>query len=410
MGAYGRVERMPQIITDPKRIDLILDRGVITSILPDKAAFRELLLSGKRIRMYIGADPTSTALHLSHAKNYLLLEDFRQLGHEIIVLFGSFTARIGDPSGKDGARQPLSEMQVKENVTDWLRQIHPLMGFDDADNSPIVRYNDEWLAKLSFADVMELAHHFTVQQMLERDMFERRLSERKPIYLHEFFYPLMQGYDSVALDVDVEVGGSDQTFNMLAGRTLLRKLKNKEKHVVVVNLMENPKTGELMSKSRGSGVFLGTSPPEFFGSVMALPDEMIPLLLLNLTRITLEEIEETLSLPPRDAKMRAAFEITKLFHTETGAREAEDSFVRTFRGGGAPEEAEALAVPSGTALLNALSPRFGSKMELRRLVSAGAVAKVGGGKIEDPNYRLTEEAVLRIGKHRFVKILISPDA
>jgi len=245
-----------KINTDPKKIDEILERGTIVNILPTKKEFRDRLLNGKPMRFYIGFDATSPTLHLSHAKNLILLEKFRKLGHEVVVLFGDFTARIGDPSGESLTRKQLSREDVLSNVENWKKLIKPLMDFEAKENPPKIMYNHDWLSKLNFEDIINLASNFTVQQIIERDMFQKRLKEEKPIYLHEFLYPLMQGYDSVVIDVDVEVCGTDQIFNALAGRTLLKKIKNKDKFVVAVTLMENPKNGELMSKSKGTGVFL----------------------------------------------------------------------------------------------------------------------------------------------------------
>src|SRR3989344_8531566 len=249
-----------KVVTDKQRIDTIFNRGIVVEVLPSKEEFFKRLLSGERLIIYIGADPTSNALHLSHAKNYMFLEELRQLGHETIILFGDFTAQIGDPTNRNEARPELTEKKIKENVAGWISQIKPLMDFDDKKNPPRILYNSTWLAKLSLKNAIALAHQFTVQQMLERDMFEKRWKGNIPIYLHEFLYPVMQGYDSVAMDVDVELCGTDQTFNALAGRTLLRRLKNKEKFVITVNLMENPKTKTLMSKSNKTGVFLSASP------------------------------------------------------------------------------------------------------------------------------------------------------
>ena len=248
------------VITDEKRIDEVLDRGVIVNILPTKEDFRKLLMSGKRMKIYIGFDATASTLHLSHAKNIMLLEDFRKLGHEVVLLFGDFTARIGDPSDQIGTRSMLSKEQALKNIEDWKTQINNLIDFKNKENPVDIALNGEWLAKLNLEEVLDLASNVTVQQMIERDMFQKRIKEGKHIFLHEFLYPLMQGYDSVSLEVDAELCGTDQTFNALMGRTLLRKIKNKEKFVVTVNLMENPKTGELMSKSKGTGVFLNNTP------------------------------------------------------------------------------------------------------------------------------------------------------
>lgn len=203
-------------ITDRKRIQEVFDRGIVMEVLPSKEALIERLVSGERLRVYIGADPTSDTLHLSHAKNYMFLEELRQLGHEVIMLVGDFTALIGDPSGRNAARPQLTEAEIKKNVKGWISQIKPLMDFKDKKNPPKVLYNSKWLSKLSFKDLISLSSNFTVQQMLERDMFQKRVAEKAPIYMHEFLYPLMQGYDSVAMDVDIELCGTDQIFNARA--------------------------------------------------------------------------------------------------------------------------------------------------------------------------------------------------
>src|SRR3989344_3697024 len=260
----------------------------------------------------------------------MFLEEFRKLGHEVIVLVGDFTAQIGDPADKTAARVQLSEAEVKKNFKSWISQIKPLMNFKDRHNPPKIKYNSEWLSKMSWKDELLLASNLTVQRMLERDMFQKRIKNDNPIYLHEFQYPLMQGYDSVAMDVDVELCGTDQIFNALVGRTLLKKLKNKNKFVVAVNLMENPKTGELMSKSRGTGVFLSSSPNEMFGAIMAQPDEMTEVLLVNVTRIPLVEKEKILGLGPRNAKMYVARDIVKRFYGEKSADKAKQEWEGVF--------------------------------------------------------------------------------
>jgi tyrosyl-tRNA synthetase len=260
---------MTKVNTNEKDIDEILERGVLKDFLPTKEEFKERLMSKKRLRFYIGADPTAKALHLGHAQNLMLLEDFRKLGHEVIFLIGDFTGMIGDPGDKSSARVKQTREEVEENFKGWVEQIKNILSFDDPDNPVLVKYNSEWLGKLDFAQVLELASNFTVQQMLERDMFQKRMEKGTPIYVHEFMYPLMQGYDSVAMEVDVELCGTDQIFNALAGRTLLQKLKGKEKFVIAANLIADENTGQLMSKSNGTGVFLDLSPRDLFGGVMA---------------------------------------------------------------------------------------------------------------------------------------------
>ncbi len=386
----------------------ILERGIIKHVLPTEKEFAERLAGEKPMRFYIGADPTSTSLHLSHAKNYMLLEEFRQLGHEVIVLIGDFTARIGDPTDKTATRAQLSREDVVVNVKNWLEQIKPLMDFDVKKNPPRIMYNHDWLSKLTMEDVVNLAANVTVQQMLERDMFQKRLAEEKPIHLHEFLYPLMQGYDSVAMDVDVELCGTDQIFNALVGRTLLKKFKNKDKFVVAVNLMENPITGELMSKSRGTGIFLNYSAVDMYGAIMAQPDEMTKIFLINNTRIALDEIEKMISeLGPRDAKMKTAWEITKIFHGEEAANSAQEDFVKKFQKKEVPDEM--IEVSLGTDKLDLLSilkkcQPESSVSDLRRLVDQGGI-KLRGEEIKKDVHEQIEipadGLVLKAGKRNW---------
>ncbi len=377
-------------------------------ILPTKDEFIKLLSSGKKLKIYIGFDPTSNALHLSHAKNFILLEEFRKLGHEVIVLFGDFTAQIGDPTGRNDARPQLTEEDVKKNVKDWIAQVKPLMDFDDKKNPPRILFNSAWLSKLSLKDLIPIASQFTVQQMIERDMFEKRWKNDIPIYFHEFLYPLMQGYDSVAMDIDVELCGTDQIFNALAGRTLVKRLKNKEKCVVAVNLMANPKTGELMSKSRGNGVFLSSPPNEMFGAVMAQPDEMIKVLFINITRIPLKEIEEILDEEPKEAKMRVAFEVVKRFYGEKKAESAKNEWARVFSKKENPDNAPELKIGKKSILLIDLLIESGvkSKSEARRLIAQNAVS-INNEVKKNPDEKISirGEEVLKVGKKKFFKLI-----
>ncbi|MFA6554643.1 MAG: tyrosine--tRNA ligase [Candidatus Paceibacterota bacterium] len=395
-------------ITDKSRIEEIFTRGAVVDILPTKKEFIERLLSGERLKMYIGFDPTFTALHLGHAKNIMFMEELRQLGHEIIILFGDFTAQIGDPSDKSATRKQLTHEEVKHNVAGWMDQVKPLISFDDPTNPAKIAYNSEWLSKLSFGDVVNLASNFTVQQMLERDMFAKRLKENTPIHLHEFMYPLMQGYDSVAMNVDAEICGTDQTFNALAGRTLLKRLKNKDKFVIALNLIANPKTGELMSKSNGTGVFINLPPNELFGAVMALPDPMIDPLFLHCTRIPLTEKDALMAKGPRDAKAIIASDIVKRFYGEASAKSAEESFIATFSKGGVPEDVQEIKITKGESLPEILIKAgiVPSKAEWRRLIEGGAIRLEDDTKITDPNFAPIATTILKIGKRRFVKVLV----
>ena len=405
-------------ITDPKKIEAIFARGTAVEFYPSKEDFVKRLESGERLKMYMGFDATFTALHLGHAKSLIFLEEMRQLGHEVIVLVGDFTAQIGDPSDKSATRKQLTREEVKHNISGWMKQIGSIIDFTDKVNPAKVVYNSEWLSDLTLTEVIHLASNFTVQQMMERDMFTKRMKAGTPIHLHEFMYPLLQGYDSIAMDVDVEICGTDQTFNALAGRTLMRRLKNKEKYVVALNLIANPKTGELMSKSNGTGVFIDVSAKDLFGSIMALPDPMIEPLFLNCTRIPLEEKSALLALGPRDAKARIASDIVKRLHGDDAAKAAEESFVTTFSKGGVPEDVQEVVVGVGELISDALVKAgvVPSKTEWRRLVTDGAVRTEKDEKIEDvflkggdPVIGLgvdSKRVVLKVGKRRFVKIVL----
>lgn len=401
---------MNKVITDPKRIDEVLDRWTIVEILPTKEEFRNVLLSGKQLKFYIWFDATGKTLHLSHAKNFILLEKFRKLWHEVIVLFGDFTARIGDPTWNSTARNQLTREQVLDNVKSRQKLIKPLMNFNDEINPPLIKFNHEWLSKLTFEDIINLASNFTVQQMIKRDMYQKRLEENKPIYLHEFFYPLMQGYDSVAMDVDVEVCGTDQIFNALFGRTMLKKFKDKDKFVVAVTLMENPKTGELMSKSNGTWIFLDADPNDMYGQLMAQSDEMIKVLLTNCTHLSLERIDEIVKMDnPRDAKMILAYEVTKLIYKEDAATKAQEQFIHTIQNKELPSDIKEYHLKQDNILIVDLLVAVDfveSKWQAKKLLEQNAI-KIDGNKIST-NENISIDSkwfILQKWKFSFAKIL-----
>ena len=378
-----------------KDLNELLTRSV-AEIIPSKASLIETLDSGKKLKIYIGTDATGESLHLGHATNYMILERFRKLGHEIIFLIGDFTSRIGDPTDKsDSARKQLSREEVVENSKTWIDQVRPIINVEDKSNPVKIMYNHDWLSKLNLEDLLNLSSNFTVQHMIERDMFEKRLKENKPLYLHELFYPLMQGYDSVAMDVDMEMCGNDQKFNALAGRTLLKRLKDKEKFVFITTLLENPVSKEkMMSKSLGTGVFLDWEEDKMFGGIMSEPDENMRQLFTDCTWLSLEEIESILKdSHPRDAKERLAFEITKIYHGEEKASEAKESFNKTFSKGEVPLNILTVKARKEFSLVDILldNQLVSSKTEFNRLMKDGAIEE-------------KEKGVYRIGKHRFIKI------
>jgi len=286
--------------------DYVLTRGV-EQILPTKQGLAKLMAT-RKISLYEGFDPTSPSLHIGHLIGIRKLAQFQKLGHQVIFLIGDFTGMIGDPTDKTSARQKLTHEQMLNNLKGYKEQVKNIIDFD-GDNPVKIVFNYDWLSKLTFADVVELATHFTVQQMIERDFYQERLKQNKPIYLHEFMYPLMQGYDSAHMAVDLEIGGNDQMFNLLAGRTLEKAYKNKDKFCLTTKLLTDP-TGAKMGKTTGNTVNLTDSPNDIFGKIMALPDSLLPLGFELLTDMDQPETE------PMTAKKILALEVVKQIHGE----------------------------------------------------------------------------------------------
>lgn len=400
------------INTDPSVIEEVLTRS-IAEILPSKEDFRKTLASGRRLSFYVGIDPTADYVHLGHSTNYLILERLHAMGHKIIVLVGDFTAMIGDPSDKTSMRVQLTADEVEENLRSFKQQIGKILNFDDKENPIEFKFNSEWLSKLTFADTVELASNFTVQQMVERDAFKKRLVAEKPLFVHEFFYPLMQGYDSVALEVDVEIGGTDQTFNMLAGRTLLKRLKNKEKFVITTTLLENPETGEkLMSKSLGTGVGLDESAKSMFIKTMQLADPGILQVFTDCTRLSLEEIDVyrkrlNAGENPRDIKLALATEVVRMYHGEKAAQKAQQDWISEVSQKSVADDIKILTVVSPMNLIDVIISAgiADSKGKARRLIAQGAV-RMNDIRIEPETEEVVamNDSILRIGKKHSFKL------
>lgn len=391
-------------------LSILLDRGVDT-IYPSREALAKELESGKKLTLYLGVDPTGALLHIGHTVALRKLAQFQQAGHTVILLIGDFTGRIGDPTGKDKTRVPLTTEQIIENAKTYQNQAAKILDFDHPTNPVQLKYNSTWLAKLTFADVVKLASEFTVQQMLERDMFDRRLKENKPISLHEFFYPLMQGYDSVAMDVDLEVGGTDQTFNMLAGRTLQRSLNNREKFVVTVPLLADS-NGVKIGKSEGNVIAITAEPADLYGKIMALGDDVIVQSFELCTNVPMSEINTIKSQleagqNPKEAKMRLAREIVTLYHSAAAAQQAEQEFHKIFAEHGKPTEIPKQPVPTSTEALTVLV-ELGlaeNKSAAKRLFEQGGV-KLNDQKVVDWKMPFTLKAgdILQVGKRNFVEL------
>ncbi|MFA5048103.1 MAG: tyrosine--tRNA ligase [Patescibacteria group bacterium] len=403
---------MSKVTTDEKKIDELLNRGV-ENVYPDKESLKKLLLSGKKIKLYCGYDPNSPTLHIGHGITIRKLAKFLELGHEVIFLFGDFTGQIGDPD-KLSVREEITHEQVLENLKGWKKQIKNIIDIDKV----VFKFNSQWLSQLTFKDLIEAARHFTGQQMMDRDMFKERIKEGRPIYLHEFFYPLMQAYDSVAMDVDLEIGGNDQMFNMLAGRTLMKAMKNKEKLVLTTKLLADP-TGKKMGKSEGNMITLMDTPEDMYGKVMSWPDEMIlPAfeILTDVPEDMLSEAEKKLreGVNPRDYKMQLAFEVVNIYLGTAAAEAAQENFKRVFQDKQKPLEIKEVRIKDKDGKLGVLdlfvsSGLAKSNSEVRRLISEKAI-RINDELVTDENIILdlpVDGLLLQRGKKLFARIFKS---
>jgi len=390
-------------------IEEFLTRG-IENIFPNVDFLRSKLLKEEKLTFYLGIDPTGPSLHLGHVIPLKKLSKLQTLGHKVILLIGDFTAMIGDPD-KTATRKKLTREEVVSNLKEYKNQASKYIFFS-GENKAEIKFNSTWFSAMNFNDVLLLASEMTVQQMLERDMFENRIKEGKPIYIHEFLYPLMQGYDSVAMDVDGEVGGNDQTFNMLAGRNLLKTRKNKEKFVIATKLLTDS-SGKKMGKTENNMVSLDQNPEDMFGKVMSWSDSLIIPGFELVTDVALSEISHIKSKiesgeNPRDFKIRLAKEIVSSYYGSKLSQKAEDEFNKTFSKGGTPEEVPTVSVPQDELLVDVCIQEgvVTSKTEWRRLVDEGAVTHTNSGeKVGDSNQKVLA-GVYKIGKRRFIKIQI----
>lgn len=403
----------PEIDTSPETIDRFFDRKIDT-ILPSNEAFRQLLMSGKQLKFYMGADVTAPRLHIGHIIPYLKMAQLQKMGHQIIFLIGDFTGKIGDPTDKSAARRKLTDEEVKTNSQAFIDQIKALFDFDDPVNPPLIKFNSEWNNKLSFADVIELASNFTVQQMLERDMFEKRINENKPVYLHEFLYPLIQGYDSVAMEVDGEFGGSDQTFNMLAGRTLSKALLNKEKFVLTMKLLLSADGINKMSKSIGNCIFITDPAEEKYAKIMAIPDDLIMHyfeLLSDLSNTELEATKIRAQNEPMTVKKELAYLVVEMFNGAEEAKNAQETFKKVVQDKEVPDDIQEVKKQDleETLQLKELLVKTGlvnSNSEAKRLIMEGAV-EIDGIKETNPNKTISLEkaSLVKAGKRKWVKLI-----
>lgn len=403
------------INTNPKKIEELLSRA-IKKIYPSKEKMGEVLKSGKQLKIYYGIDPTAPDLHLDHGTSLLILKRFQELGHQVILLFGDFTARIGDPTGKLSARKQLSKKQVFENYKNYKKQAAKILDFNSKKNPVKIVFNSKWFGKMKLEEIIDLMSKITVRKIMARDMFRKREKMRKEIFLHEFLYPLLQGYDSVALDADIELGGSDQIFNMLIGRDLMKIYKKKQKFIIAKELLEDPETGKiLMSKSEGRYISLSEKPNEMYGEVMALPDRVICPCFIHWTEIVLKQIKQiakdikSKKFNPKDAKARLAKEIVAIYHSKEAADKAEKEFNRVFAQKKLPSEIKGIKLKNKKMnILDLLikTKLTSSKAEAKRIILQRGV-KIDNKVQKDWQevINLKQGMIIQKGKRKFVKII-----
>ncbi|MCD6412694.1 MAG: tyrosine--tRNA ligase [Elusimicrobia bacterium] len=377
----------------------ILTSGCVSVI--EREELLEKIETGKKLRIKFGADPSAPDIHLGHIVVLDKLRQFGELGHRIVFIIGDFTARIGDPSGRQKTRPMLSKEEVIENARTYQRQVFKILSRDYTD----VVYNSEWLEKMTFEDVLKLSSNYTVSRMLERDDFKERFKKNIPIRTSEFLYPLLQGYDSVRVNADVEIGGSDQIFNLLVGRTLQQKFGKAPQVVMTLPLLVGTDGQRKMSKSYGNYISVDDSPEEIYGKAMSVSDE----LMLEWAEIfSFIDAEELKKLPPRNAKALLARSIVKYLHSEKDASEAEQHFEKVVVKKDIPDEIPEIAVREKTLSVVDLVVRAAfvrSRSRAKALINQNAVA-IDGKPVKNfaQKIEIKDEMVLKVGKRKFVKI------
>jgi len=385
--------------TDLRKIEEILTRGVVEVI--DKEHLKRKLLEGKQLRVKFGMDPTSPNIHLGRAVPLLKLKDFQELGHKIILIIGDFTGVIGDTSDKESERPMLSEKEVKQNLRDYIKQAEKIIDIQKCE----VRHNSEWLGNLNYHEIGRQADVFSLNEFIARENIKKRMDDKKRVSLRETLYPLMQGYDSVAVKADVEIGGTDQRFNLLAGRQLQRHYGQEPQDIITNRLIEGL-DGRKMSSSWGNVINIIDSPKEQFGKIMSLKDELIMIYFETATRVSLDEVK---NLPPRDAKAKLAREIVKIYHGEKAALLAEKEFNKVFRDKELPSVLPEVSIKEKElGILDFLikTKMAPSRAEARRLINQGGVA-INDEIQKDWRkvIKIEKGAIVRVGKRKFIKIV-----
>lgn len=392
-------------------------RGVVEIVPEDELKNKVIhsVVTGKPLNVKLGLDPSAPDIHVGHTVVLHKLRQFQELGHQVQLIIGDFTGRIGDPTGKSETRKQLTEEDVKRNAETYQKQIYKIL--DESKTN--LYYNSEWLGSLNFADVVQLSAKVTVARMLERDDFSKRYGSGLPIHIHEFFYPLMQGYDSVALKSDIELGGTDQKFNLLMGRTLQKEYGVAAQVAIMNPLLEGLDGVNKMSKSLGNYIGIDEEPNEIYGKAMSVPDELMVKYFELATDMPNEELArlrsglEDGSVHPRDAKMRLAHTFVRMYHGQQAADEAQQHFITVFQQRALPEDIEEVTLPAdaldnGVIRVAKLLVTLGlqsSGSEARRSVQQGGV-KINEQKVVDPNAELTpaDGDIVQVGKRKFARI------
>ena len=409
-GIYTEASTGVWVMTDIDRQMATIKRGIAELI--DEKELRKKLERGTPLRIKVGFDPTAPDLHLGHTVVMHKMRHFQELGHHVIFLIGDFTGRIGDPSGRSETRPPLTEEQVLANAETYKKQVFKILDPQKTE----VAFNSAWLGKMDATGFIKLASSYTVARMMERDDFEKRFREQRPISIHEFLYPLCQGYDSVALKSDVEMGGTDQKFNLLVGRTLQAHYGIESQCILTVPLLEGTDGVRKMSKSYGNYIGIDEAPTQIFGKVMAISDELMWRYYELLSAKSLEDIAvlkdsvQNGQLHPKAAKENLAHEMVSRYHTEKDADEARQGFNAVFAGGGVPDDMPehncACGEDSTPPVFLEAAGLVKSRGEAKRLMKEGALS-IDGERCEDAVTPLTAgEYVVKLGKKRFLKLIV----
>lgn len=386
----------------------IIKRGTFEIINEEELI--EKLKKGRPLRVKLGVDPTSPDIHLGHTVVLNKLRDFQNLGHQVVLIIGNGTAVIGDPSGRDKARALLTQEEIEKNAKYYSEQAFKILDKEKTE----IRFNGDWLLPLTLKDIVSLASHFTIARILERDDFFNRYKQGNAIYLHEFLYPIMQAYDSIVIDADVELGGTDQKFNLLCGRELQKELGKEPQIAILMPILRGIDGVKRMGKSLKNYIGINETPNEMFGKIMSIPDHLIIEYFELLTNIDPEEIENIKHSMeqgenPMKFKLRLAKEIVKRYHSEEDAIKAEENFIKVFSKKEIPEDIEIFEVNQDEInLLDFLKEKnlIQSKSEGRRLFEQGGIY-VNGERFDEPNFilKIDGEKIVKIGKRKFIKVV-----